>query len=318
MWTQIKDDTGGGHSITGFSLLFMECPYEEALAAFEAWTGQDHARSTPEYGSIIDMREFDSLQEASAYQRGCGYDNQARRWTEGPGSSWQTYQPFEAWLEKQLMDPSPEAMREKSQEWNGDRHAQSAVARLPFLGALLLPHWLGAIGEFDPYSDEEFDELASDQAQSRLADWGRSMEAMADKAVWSPQRSSERALCAGALLQAGAALREAVDERPGAWATLAEPLAGLENAWIAVFNSGDWELVERPQALAELLCELRLPGALQACAIAFAPRLGEAGRQALSALCAQLDFGAGHAALEAAASALRPEPLARAAPRRSV
>lgn len=315
MWTQIKDDTGGGHSITGFCLLFMECSGSEACAIFEQWTGQDHTRSTPEYGSIISMKEFDSLEQASAFDRGCDHDRETRRWVERAGS-WRPHQPFEPWRAKQRLDPSPEEMREQANDWDADRNAQAAIATLPFLGPLLLPIWLASIRP--PKDEEPASSSEAQAARERALDWGASLEAMAERAVWSPQDSGQRDRCLKNLQAASEALKKARENDPGAEPYLKEASLGAERAWVALFEAADWSLCQAPDPLARLLVELKMERALAACLRLHAPELGEAGLIGIDELCAERGFEAGREATQAAGAERARHSAARSMSRRGV
>jgi hypothetical protein len=82
-WTRFMDMHSGGFCKLDWEYIFIELPEAEAKAYFEKRFGRD-----PEYttcsccGSDYSIDEEPTLEQASAYERGCAFDG--NQWVESP------------------------------------------------------------------------------------------------------------------------------------------------------------------------------------------------------------------------------------------
>ena len=100
-WTQFWDMHSGGGQKAANHKIYIELPQEEAIAYFEKKFGLDPYHVTCDCcGEDYSIEEYDSLGEATAYDRGCGYDEDG--YVEGPDtdSRWaKEYVPLDQWLQ---------------------------------------------------------------------------------------------------------------------------------------------------------------------------------------------------------------------------
>lgn len=85
-WTQFMDmHSGGGNKEGGYEYIYIEAPEEEARIIFYNRFGHSSDRvSCTCCGEDYSVSESDSLEQATAYNRGCKYDNSKKKYVEEP------------------------------------------------------------------------------------------------------------------------------------------------------------------------------------------------------------------------------------------
>lgn len=94
MWTKFWDMNSGGRSKEKWDIIYIEAPEEEAKVIFYNRFGHNPERVTctccgPDY--TIDVSE--TLNQASAYHRNCGYSYEKKGYIEGPDETFRKYVP---------------------------------------------------------------------------------------------------------------------------------------------------------------------------------------------------------------------------------
>lgn len=111
MWTQFWDMHSGGRQKEEWAQIFIEAGEEEAREAFIARFGHDPNYVTCDCcGQDYSTSEYDSLEQATAYQRGCDFDDAENRWLEKPDPHPIPSLPYRT-LEEYLRDPNVLAIR---------------------------------------------------------------------------------------------------------------------------------------------------------------------------------------------------------------
>ncbi len=83
MWTQFWDMHSGGPSKEAWSKIYIEASEEDAKLIFYNRFGHNPERvSCTCCGEDYAVEEFDSLEEATAYHRGCKFDSESRKYIE--------------------------------------------------------------------------------------------------------------------------------------------------------------------------------------------------------------------------------------------
>lgn len=84
-WTQFHDMHSGGSLKEKWHHIFIEAPIEEAKVIFYNRFGHNPERVTCTCcGDDYSLSESDSLEQATGYERGCGYDKELNRYVERP------------------------------------------------------------------------------------------------------------------------------------------------------------------------------------------------------------------------------------------
>ena len=85
-WTQFMDmASGGGTKEKNYSYIYIEAPEQEAKVIFYNRFGHSPDRvSCTCCGSDYSITESDSLEEATAYNRGCAYSEKLKKWVDEP------------------------------------------------------------------------------------------------------------------------------------------------------------------------------------------------------------------------------------------
>lgn len=91
MWTEFKDMHSGGSQKEEWSEIFIEAPEEEAKIIFYNRFGHNPDRVTCTCcGNDYSINEYETLEEATAYERGCKFDKEQNKYIEEPdnATSW--------------------------------------------------------------------------------------------------------------------------------------------------------------------------------------------------------------------------------------
>lgn len=88
-WTRFMDmHSGGGTKEPPYEFIYIEAPEDEAKVIFYNRFDHNPERVTCTCcGDDYSIGDSETLAEASAYDRGCKYDNEAKRWIEEPDDS---------------------------------------------------------------------------------------------------------------------------------------------------------------------------------------------------------------------------------------
>lgn len=100
MWTRFMDMSSGGSRKEDFAYCFIEAPENEAKIIFYNMFGHNPERVTCTCcGEDYSISEYSTLEQASAYERGCDFDNESNCWIEAPNKdrAWKEYQTLEEW-----------------------------------------------------------------------------------------------------------------------------------------------------------------------------------------------------------------------------
>ncbi len=99
MWTQFMDmHSGGGIKEEPYQYIYIEAPEDEAKTIFYNRFGHNPERVTCTCcGDDYSISESATLEEASAYERGCGYCNVQNKYVDEPDrkNSRKTYRTLE-------------------------------------------------------------------------------------------------------------------------------------------------------------------------------------------------------------------------------
>lgn len=100
-WTRFMDMHSGGSQKLDFSNLYIEAPEAVAKAVFFNRFGRSPDRVTCTCcGKDYSITEEETLELATAYERGCRYDNKLDQYVEegDPKRSYQTYVPLAEYI----------------------------------------------------------------------------------------------------------------------------------------------------------------------------------------------------------------------------
>lgn len=102
MWTEFHDMHSGGGQKLAWSRIYIEAPRAEAELIFQNRFGRNPNRVTCTCcGEDYSIDEHESLQQATAYSRGCAYrDGQYLEQPSDRPSFHKNYVPFETWLKE--------------------------------------------------------------------------------------------------------------------------------------------------------------------------------------------------------------------------
>lgn len=85
MWTRFMDMHSGGGQKEAFAYCLIEAPEAEARAIFYNRFGHNPERvSCTCCGEDYSITEHETLEQATAYDRGCAYDQTTKRYEEVP------------------------------------------------------------------------------------------------------------------------------------------------------------------------------------------------------------------------------------------
>lgn len=92
MWTQFMDMHSGGGSKEKWEYIYIEAPESEARTIFYNRFGHNPERVTCTCcGEDYSITEYESLEQATAFERGCRYSDASGKWVEGPRHSNREY-----------------------------------------------------------------------------------------------------------------------------------------------------------------------------------------------------------------------------------
>ena len=94
MWTQFMDMHSGGGSKEGWEYIYIEAPKEEAKVIFYNRFDHNPERVTCTCcGDDYSISESNTLEKATAYERGCRWDKEENGYIDEPDndSSWKSY-----------------------------------------------------------------------------------------------------------------------------------------------------------------------------------------------------------------------------------
>lgn len=220
-WTRVYDDTGGGSSVTGHRLLYIEG--DEALAgcAIHGAFGIEPDCSTDLYGSCLDFKSADSFAEASWHERGCDYDRALQKPIKADSrTAWRPYAEPTDWMRR--CQRSIRLAREHHSAHQG-RDAMFYAERGEALA-------LGILSGLLPYDHQ----LKADWALE-LLEWSKSRGALEFKGILPDNVPFVAEALGVCIHQAGFCLSQAKlgnDEFPENWSRFAGRLQGTDLPWI--------------------------------------------------------------------------------------
>ncbi len=100
MWTRFMDMHSGGGLKEKWQYIYIEAPQEEAEVIFYNRFGHAPSRVTCTCcGNDYVVNEAKSLEQISASERGCKWDQRKKRYVEeSGGESWSKYRTIRQWL----------------------------------------------------------------------------------------------------------------------------------------------------------------------------------------------------------------------------
>lgn len=106
-FTRFMDMHSGGGNKTGFEYIYIEAPEDKAIAIFEDRFGRHPNNVTCDCcGEDFSVSEERTLEEATAYERGCRYDSGLRKYVDEAdesGRSWNKYVTLREYLAKETV-----------------------------------------------------------------------------------------------------------------------------------------------------------------------------------------------------------------------
>lgn len=104
MWTQFMDMHSGGSSKEEWQYIYIEAPEAEAKVIFYNQFDHNPERVTCTCcGNDYSISESETLEQATAYERGCKYDGNLKKYIEEPSiTTWSAnnYRTLEAYKQK--------------------------------------------------------------------------------------------------------------------------------------------------------------------------------------------------------------------------
>jgi hypothetical protein len=102
-WTRFMDMHSGGSQKEDFAKLYIEAPRAEALAIFYNRFGHNPERVTCTCcGDDYSISESETLEQATAYDRGCGWSEETGGYVEEPPTNYrakyETYVPLDTYV----------------------------------------------------------------------------------------------------------------------------------------------------------------------------------------------------------------------------
>jgi len=103
MWTEFFDKCPGGKLQTSWAYIYVEKPEQEAIEVFKAALKLDPTDvHSSQCGEDYARYEHETLQEATAYRRGCEFNSHAGDWLETQcKTQMHKYQPLNEFLKRQ-------------------------------------------------------------------------------------------------------------------------------------------------------------------------------------------------------------------------
>jgi hypothetical protein len=115
MWTEFWDMHSGGDLKEKWSQIFIEAPENEAVIIFQNRFGHNPHRVTCTCcGSDYAVEEYYSLERATAFHRGCGYDEEGNTIEQPSTDTWRTYKTLDEFLKQ---DNILVVREEEIQDW---------------------------------------------------------------------------------------------------------------------------------------------------------------------------------------------------------
>jgi hypothetical protein len=106
VWTHFWDMHSGGPQKLEWAHIFIEAPEEEAKSVFYSRFGRNPERvSCTCCGEDYSISEFEDLQQATAFHRGCRFDTETGKYGEKSGPkkhTFYTFIPFEDFLKNPM------------------------------------------------------------------------------------------------------------------------------------------------------------------------------------------------------------------------
>lgn len=102
-WTRFMDMHSGGRSKEKFEYLYIEAPEKEARVIFYNRFGHNPERVTCTCcGDDYSIEEEETLEQATAFERGCHFDEKAGKYVERKSEryGWREYQTLEDYLKR--------------------------------------------------------------------------------------------------------------------------------------------------------------------------------------------------------------------------
>lgn len=125
-WTQFYDMSSGGSQKLQWHKIYIEAPEAEAKSVFYARLGRNPDHVTCNCcGSDYSITESATLEQATAYDRNCDYDDAAREWVERQGGRFTSgeYMTLDAWRARFSDCASPECLLVFSSEIKPEERA---------------------------------------------------------------------------------------------------------------------------------------------------------------------------------------------------
>jgi hypothetical protein len=93
MWTQFWDMNSGGGQKEKWAQIYIEAPEDEAIVIFYNRFGHNPNRVTCTCcGEDYSISEYDTLEHATAFHRGCLYDDKIKEYVESPDTRYGTHE----------------------------------------------------------------------------------------------------------------------------------------------------------------------------------------------------------------------------------
>lgn len=220
-WTRVHDDTGGGSSMTGHRLLYIEGDEDLAGCAIHGAFGIEPDCSTDMYGSCLDFKTAESFAEVSWYERGCDYDRAQQKPIEADSlTAWRPYLGAADWM--QQCQRSIRLAREHHSARQG-RDAMFYAGRAEAL----------ALGILSGHLPDDH-RLKADWALE-LLEWSKSDGGLEKKGILADNAPFVAEAFGVCIHQAGFCLAQAQagnDEFPENWSSFAARIQGSDLPWI--------------------------------------------------------------------------------------
>lgn len=99
MWTRFMDMHSGGGLKEAFAHCYIEAPEAEAKVIFYNRFGHNPERVTCTCcGEDYSISSEESLDQITAFERGCAWDKEQKKYIEAKGNLWLDYHTLDEWL----------------------------------------------------------------------------------------------------------------------------------------------------------------------------------------------------------------------------